>query len=239
MTDYKSQKRYGRIAGVLYLIIIVSGIFSEGVVRSSLVIYGDAQTTISNIKSAELLFRFGFVSDLLMVIADIGIALVFYWMLKPIQKILSLTAAVLRLAQAVFIGLNLLNHFSVILVLNSQELNASYSPDQIGSIIMTLMEVHTYGYLLSGVFFGISCMILSYLIKRSIWLPSTFGILIGIAGLFYITDSLTHFLFPELSSLTEIMVIAGALIAEVSFALWLTFKGALSEDEGIKKATDF
>ena len=237
MTEYNSQKRYGRIAGFLYLIIIASGIFSEGIVRSGLIIPGDPLTTVTNIRNAELLFRFGFVSDLIMVIADISIALVFFWMLKPVHKSLSTTAMVFRLAQAIIIVINLLNHFAVVLVLNSIELNASFSSTELEGIIMFLMEAHGYGYLLSGVFFGISCMILSYLIRHSIWLPSVFGILIGFAGLFYVIDSFTQFLFPEYSFITGAMVIAGALIAEASFAFWLTIKGSLSEQRTIKKAT--
>ena len=237
MTDYSTQKRYGRIAGFLYLVIIVSGIFSEGFVRSGLIIPGDAQSTFTNIKNAELLFRFAFASDLIMVIADIGIALVFFRMLKPVDKSLSATAMVFRLVQAVIIAINLLNHFAVVLVLNSSELNASFSTSELEGIVMFFMEAHGYGYLLSGVFFGISCIILCYLILHSVSLPSVFGILIGFAGLFYGIDSFTQFLFPEYSFITETMVIAGALIAEVSFAFWLTIKGSLSEQRTIKKAT--
>ena len=231
MTDYSTQKRYGRIAGILYLVIIVSGIFSEGVVRSGLVIHGDTQTTISNIKGAELLFRFGFTSDLIMVLADIGIALVFFWMLKPVNKSLSLTAMIFRLAQATIIAINSLIHFAVILVLNSNELNGSFASGELAGMVMFLMELHGYGYLLSGVFFGVSCLILGYLIRHSKWLPSVFGILISLAGIFYLTDSFTQFLFPQFSTITEMMVIAGALIAEVSFAIWLAIKGSLAEEK--------
>ncbi len=226
MTEYSKQKRYGRIAGFLYLIIIVSGIFSEGYVRSTLITPGDALLTVENIRNSELLFRLGFTSDLVMVIADIGIALVFFWMLKPVHKSLSLTAMIFRLAQAIIIAVNLLNHFAVVLVLNSSELNVSLNSGELEEIVMFFMEVHSYGYLLSGVFFGLSCIILGYLIRNSIWLPSIFGPLIGIAGGFYVIDSFTQFLFPQFSEITEYLVIAAALIAEVSFAIWLTLKGA-------------
>lgn len=236
MTDYDIQKKYGRIAGILYLIIIVSGVFSEGIVRSSLVIDGNAKATVENITNAEMLFRMGFVSDIIMVLADISIALVFYLMLKQVSKPISLLAAMFRLAQAIIIGVNLMNHFGVILIINSTDLATAFNLEQLSSTVILMMEAHSYGYLLSGVFFGSSCMVLSYLIKRSEYLPSLFGLLIGIAGIFYITDSLAHFIFPGFSEITELLVIIAALVSEVSFAIWLTLKGAILPTT--KKATD-
>ncbi|MBO6525096.1 MAG: DUF4386 domain-containing protein [Balneolaceae bacterium] len=237
MTDYDIQKKYGRIAGILYLIIIVSGVFSEGIVRSSLVIDGNAKATVENITNAELLFRMGFVSDIIMVLADISIALVFYLMLKQVNKPISLLAATFRLAQAIIIGVNLMNHFGVILVINSTDLATAFNSEQLSSTVMIMMEAHSYGYLLSGVFFGFSCMVLSYLIRRSEYLPSFFGVLIGVAGFFYIMDSFTQFIAPEYSEITEFLVIISAVVSEISFAVWLTVKGAVSPET--KKATDY
>ncbi len=236
MTDYSNQKKYGRIAGVLYLVIIISGIFSEGVVRSSLVIDGNTQATIENIANSEMLFRLGFASDIFMVLADISLALVFYLMFRHISNSLSLLAAMLRFVQALIIGVNLMNHFGVILVINSNDLATAFDSDQLSSSVMFLMEAHSYGYLLSGIFFGFSCMVLSYLIKRSEYLPSIFALLIGVSGFLYITDSFTQFIFPNFSSLTEVLVIISAIISEISFAVWLTVKGATSPKT--KKATD-
>ena len=224
--DFNTLKKYGRIAGILYLVIIVCGIFSEGVVRSGLIVPGDAAATAASISESQLLFRFGFAGDLIMVLADIAIALVFYLMLKQVNKPLSQLAALFRFAQAIIIGVNLLNHFAVILVMNNSGITQSFNGEQVNSIISFFLEAHTYGYLLSGVFFGFSCLVLGYLFKKSGFIPVLFGWMIGIAGAFYITDSFTQFLFPEAAFVTEILVIAGALIAEVSFAFWLLVKGA-------------
>jgi hypothetical protein len=55
----KSPKRTAR-AGFLYLIVIIYAGFSEGYVRSSLVVPGNAALTASNIASSEWLYRLGF-----------------------------------------------------------------------------------------------------------------------------------------------------------------------------------
>ena len=48
-----------RIAGVLYLIIIIGGLFGAGYVPVTIVVYGDAAATINNVLTNESLYRFG------------------------------------------------------------------------------------------------------------------------------------------------------------------------------------
>ena len=76
-----SLRQTARIAGVLYLTIIIAGIFAEFFVRQSLVVPGDAGATASNIVASEGLFRLGIAADLVMILSDIALALVFYVLL--------------------------------------------------------------------------------------------------------------------------------------------------------------
>lgn len=77
---------YARTAGVLYLIIIVFGIFSEVFIRFSLIVEGDASATAMNILASEGLFRFGFVADSIMLLSDVAIAILFYVLLNQSVK---------------------------------------------------------------------------------------------------------------------------------------------------------
>jgi len=62
-----SQRKAARVAGVLYLIVIVAGVSAEFFVRQRLIVPGNATATANNIMANELLFRLGFVSDLIMI----------------------------------------------------------------------------------------------------------------------------------------------------------------------------
>ena len=55
-----SPRVQARIAGFLYLIVIVGGIFAEIFVRGRLVVHGDAAATAHNIVTHEMLYRWGF-----------------------------------------------------------------------------------------------------------------------------------------------------------------------------------
>lgn len=59
-----SNKKTARIAGLLYLVVVLTGIFSLAYVPSKLIVWDNPATTLANIKASETLFRFGIVSGL-------------------------------------------------------------------------------------------------------------------------------------------------------------------------------
>lgn len=94
-----SPRVLARVAGVLYLLIISLGLFSEMWVRGRLVVPGDATTTAGNIMASEWLFRVGFASDAIVFLSDVVLAVLFYILLKSVSKTVALIAASFRLAQ--------------------------------------------------------------------------------------------------------------------------------------------
>jgi hypothetical protein len=223
-----SPQKVARIAGTLYLAIIIAGIFAEFFVRSSLIVSGDAAATANNINAAEQLFRFGFASDLIMILCDVALALVFYVLLKPVSNSLALLAAFFRLVQATILGINLLNlSLGLQLVGGAGDL-AAVGSDQTQALGLLYLEAHGIGYSIGLVFFGFSILISGYLIYRSGYIPKILGILLVIAGIGYLVDSFAKFILPNYASyeaIFSLVVFAPAVIAELALALWLLIKG--------------
>jgi hypothetical protein len=69
-----SPKNTARIAGIGYLIIFITGIFSNFFVLESFIVPGEAATTANNIMSNALLFRVGILSFIIMVVFDVFLA---------------------------------------------------------------------------------------------------------------------------------------------------------------------
>ncbi len=88
-----SPRVYARIGGVLYLIIIVLGLFAEAGVRDKLVVSNDATATARNIIASPLLWRSGIAGELFMLTCAVALALIFYVLLRPVSKHLALLAA--------------------------------------------------------------------------------------------------------------------------------------------------
>jgi hypothetical protein len=223
-TSETSLIAYARVAGFLYLLIIVFGIFGEAFVRSSLIVKGDPAATVANILAAKSLFRIGFAADSIMLLSDVAIAVLFYVLLKPVSKTLALTAAAFRLTQAAVLGFNLLNYYAPMLLLGGAEYANALEPNQINAMVMLFLEMHSHGYDLGLLFFGVSMLILGNLVARSGYLPRILGYGLTAAAVVYLAGSFTRFLFPGyMSFITPLYIVP--LIAELAFCLWLLVKG--------------
>ncbi|GGX73533.1 DUF4386 domain-containing protein [Saccharospirillum salsuginis] len=217
---------HARLAGVLYLIIIVCAGFAEGGVRASLIVPGDAALTAEHILGSEFLYRLGFSLDLVAFLCDLGVSILFYVLLKPVNRTLALTAAMLRLlAHPAIASVNLINHYGALQILTNESLNAAFSAEQLQSIALLFTEFHTTGYLIAGAFFGMHCLLLGYLLVKSDLFPSLIGVFIGIAAVAYLLNSFGNFLMPEHRTFFDAIVVVPAVIAELSLGLWLLFKG--------------
>jgi len=217
-----SPRMTARIAGVLYLLIIVFGISSEVFVRASLVAAGDAAATINNIMASDSLYRAGFVFDSIMLFSDVAIAVLFYVLLKPVNQTLALASAVFRLIQAAILAANLLNYHAVLLLLNGN--GVSVESETVQSRVMLLLGMHAHGYDLGLMFFAISNFILGYLLIKSKLFPAILGYGLQAAATVYLIGSYTRFMAPDFMLFIEPMYVI-PLVAELSFCLWLLVKG--------------
>lgn len=219
-----SPQVYARFAGLLYLIIIVFGISVEVLIRTKLIVPGDAGATASNIMASQALFRAGFVGDSIVFLSDVALAILLYRLLAPVNKTLALIAAAFRLTQTAVLAVNLLFHHAASLLLTGSEYQSPFDRDQLHALVYFFLEVHRHGYDLGLLFFGVSCIVLGHLIAKSRYFPRALGVLVMVAGAAYLIGSYTLFLFPEYSAAIAPIYIV-PLISEVSLCIWLLVKG--------------
>ncbi len=215
-----------RLTGFLYLLVIICAGLSQGYVRGTLIIPGDAAATAENILANQGLFRMGITLDLTAFIIDAIISVLLYQIFKPVGKTLALVSSSLRLIAHPAIGsLNLLNHYLAIHVLNDPSLATSFDPAQIESLGLLFTQAHQYGYLIAGGFFGLHMGLLGIQIIKSTSIPSLFGwFLIGSAA-GYLIETFGNFMFPGHEAITALIVGTTAAIGEVAFTFYLMIKG--------------
>jgi hypothetical protein len=223
MTD-AAAVTHARITGLLYLAIIVFGLFSELFVRSNLIVPGDAAATVHNILSSRVLFRAGFAGDLIIFLCDVAVAVMLYVLLTSTSRTGALISAGFRLTGTAIYGANLLNYFAALLILDGSPYLSSFDSAQVDGLALLFLTIHKHGYDLGLMFFGLHCLTLGYLLVKSDYFPGILGILMLLSGAGYLVGSMTLFLWPAGTSQVA-PIYAAPLIGEVSICMWLLIKG--------------
>lgn len=91
------ENKISRLTGLIYLIFVITGIFSLAYVPSQITVSGNPQATLANIVESESLFRYGAASFLIKEVAFLLLLLVLFRLLRPVNK----NAAILMVALAV------------------------------------------------------------------------------------------------------------------------------------------
>ena len=121
--------------------------------------------------------------------------------------------------------MNLLNHFGALLLVGSPGYLSGFDHAQLDAMALLAMEMHGYGYLVGGAFFGVHLLLLGWLMRRSELFPPVLGVLVLVAGAGYLIESFGMFLFPSLDALYTGVVTVTAVVGEVSLCLYLLVKG--------------
>lgn len=217
-------KKTARIAGFMYLGNIITGILAQ-VVRSVLIVPGNAEATTGNIMASEWLFRIGIVSDLLMVTFFLLMGLFFYELLKSVNKRVAALMLLLNLAGVPLMALNMLNQFAPLLLLSGADYLKVFSTEQLQALAMFFMNLQENGYNIAILSFGFYLLPLGYLVYKSGYIPKVLGILLILSFCGWVLEFTARFLIPQTITVLSPVALAIAVIGEFAFCLWLLIKG--------------
>ena len=220
-------KNTARIAGIGYLIIFITGIFSNFFVLENLIVPDNAVATANNIINNDTLYRIGIFSFIIMVIFDVLLAWALYVIFIPVNKYLSLLSGWLRLVNATIFGIALINLLNVLQFLNGAAYLKVFTLERLYARVLLSLSSFNVTWLIGLVFFGFHLLILGYLIYTSGCFPKPIGILLVLAGIGYLIDSFANFLLPfyaDYKDIFLIIVIIPGIIGELSLTFWLFFK---------------
>lgn len=218
-------QRSARIAGWLYLAIILLGTFGEIAVRATVVVSGDATATASAIAASPLLWRLGIAGDLLMHVLDVPVIVIFYYLLRPVSQSLALLATLINLLQTAVLAANKLNLLVPLLLAEDAAYLRVFSTPELHAMSYLAIQAHSYGFGIGLIFFGFACLIRGCLIFKSGYLPRTLGVMLALAGLSYLINSFALLLAPSFAASIFPGILLPALVGELALCLWLIFNG--------------
>jgi hypothetical protein len=214
-----------RLAGVLYLAIIVLGLFGEVFVRGRLVVSGNPAATAQAIAAAPGLWRAGIAGDLLMHVLDVPVTVVLYLLLRPVDEGLALFATFSNLIQTAVLTANKLSLLVPLFLLGGASYLAAFPPAQLQALSYVAIKVHGYGFGVGLIFFGVACVVRGYLMVKSGYVPKVFGWLMLCAGVSYLINSFALLLAPKVAAALFPGILLPAFVGELAFSLWMIIKG--------------
>lgn len=233
-----SNKRTARMAGLLYLIVVLTGTFHLMYVPSKLIVWNNASLTFQNITESESLFRLGIFSGFICYIAFLLLPLVLYKLFKPVNKVYALLMVVFAVVSVPLAFINLGNELSVLTLLGKGDYLKTFETTTLQSQVLFYLHAYNNGNQIISVFSGLWLFPFGYLIFKSELLPKILGIFLMIGCFSYLIDFTGSFLFPAYDRMDiSNYIILPASIGEIGTCIWLLIFGAKRYKQNVEIAS--
>lgn len=210
------------MAGLAYLIVIVAGLLAQAAVFQPLTQGGSAEAVAEAIAANGLLWRLGLVINIVGLIANVPLGVILYGLFERVRPTLARCAlAFILICTAIEAG-NLLLLYIPLAVGSEVEGQA---------LAYLAIRLHTVGLGLALLFFAGFCILTGVLIILSRLVPRPLGVLMMLAGLCYVLNTMAMLVAPSVWSVISPAILLPCLIAEAALALWLVVKGVAPVSE--------
>src|SRR5215210_870235 len=176
-----------RMTGLFFLLTILTAIFAQGFVSERLIDFRDAAATATNILAHKGLFQLSFTVYLIEMACQVTAAVLFYQLLKPVNRTVALLALFLEITGCIIKTFARVFYIAPLFVLERPAALAGFSAEQLQSVALILFKVNDQGAGAALGFFGFSTLLGGYLVFRSTFLPRWMGVLSFVAGLGWLT----------------------------------------------------
>lgn len=221
-----SNKKTARIAGLVYLGVVLTGMFSLAYVPSKLIIWDNAAATVQNIKNSTQLFKFGIAAGLLCYVCFLLLPLVLYRLFKPVHSTLAKLMVILAVVSVPISFINMQQKFAVLSLVNGEDYLHVWDAGQIQAQVMFYLNQYDKGILIVQIFWGLWLFPLGLLIYRSGMMPKVLGILLMAGCVGYLINFTGHMLIPAYGQANiSGYVRLPASLGEIGTCLWLLIMG--------------
>jgi hypothetical protein len=218
-----SPRRVARWIAVLTLLTVAAGIYAQGYVSERLIVWRDAAATAANILSHRSLYISGLAAYLVEMACNVAGAVLFYELLKPAGRSLSLVAATLGLVACIIKTMGRVLFGAPVYLLGAQRFHV-LGPEAMNEISLILLLVNDHAAGIAMSFFGFNGVLTGILMLRARFLPRILGVLSILGGVGW----LAH-LWPPLGYRIEGYLLPTALLGVTGTTFWFLAFGVNEE----------
>lgn len=225
-----STKKQARIAGLLYLLASIPGVFCLVYIPSHFIVSGDASATASKIAASEFIFRIGILCELAGFIGFILVVRALYRLFAGVNKAHASLMVTLILVSIPISLLNVLNETAALELIRGANFLAVFDKPQRDALAFLFLHLHFDGIIVAQVFWGLWLIPFGILVYKSGFLPRFLGVLLIIACFGYLANSIVGLgLLPHVVSRT----VGQLTICELPIIFWLLIMGAKDQPLGL------
>ncbi len=214
-----------RIAGAVYLSMVLTAPFSLIYVPSKLIVHGNATATADNVLAHETMFRLSTLGELLGQVIFICLGFALYRLLRDVNRTWAWLMVGFVLVSAAVGFLNALNNIAALILFRGGEFLVVFDKPQRDALAMLFLRLHSHGHFINEIFWGLWLFPFGLLVFRSGFLPRVLGVWLMVNCFGYLALSVTALFFSDYYE-AAFNLAQPVLFGELAIMLWLLIKGA-------------
>jgi Domain of unknown function (DUF4386) len=218
-------RKAARIAGALYLSMVLVAPFAMLYVPGKLIVRDNAAATAENILAHETMFRLSIFGNLIGHVIFICLGVALYHLLSSVNKTWALLMVGFVWVSAAVGFLNTLNHIAAVIFFRGGEFLSVFDKPQRDALAYFFLRLNSQGTFANEIFWGLWLFPFGLLVFRSGFLPRFLGVWLIISCCFWVTLSVIALFFPAYYD-TAFRWFQPALFSELAIMLWLLIRGA-------------
>jgi len=221
-----TTSRNARIAGLLYLSLLIPGPLRLIYIPSKLIVSGNATATAGNIAAHEMLFRLGMMGDVVGAVLLIFVALALYRLFREVDPFQAVLVVILGgIMPAALYLFNVANDAATLMLVRGADFLSVFDKPQRDALAMMFLRLHDQEVYVAEIFWGLWLFPLGILVYRSRFMPRFLGVWLIFGGFAYLAMSFAGLVVPRYYDLAYRIGAPGRL-AEIATMLWLLIMGA-------------
>ncbi len=212
-----------RLAGFIYLLLVMSGIFYLLYVPSQYIVSGDPASTVNNIMGSKFLFRSGIAVGVLSNIFFLILPFVLFNLFKEVNRNVAVLMVILSAVSVPFSLFNMVDKVNVLTLLSGAQYLDALSMEQIQVQAILLLKSYGNGVQLIQIFWGLWLFPFGYLAFKSGYIPKVLGISLMLGCIGYLIKFFGFILYPSI----DLPSFIGwpSSFGEIGTCLWLLIMG--------------
>jgi|SRR5215510_3404522 len=216
----RTQRIYARVAGILFLWLIVNILVST-LTFPHIPVSGTFAETAERIAASEHLYRLGLLSEVIETLSAVMLAFALYVTLKPVHSLFALLATIFYLQDSFLAGVVHMCGFVRL------HLYTSVQPSGAGTVLAQTLVDFTRSIAgatesIGGISFGIALLLFFYLFFKSRLIPRMLSLLGLSASAIWTGLYFANLVFPEQHTVFRYICFPSMTIAVVATGFYLT-----------------